>query len=94
MEMERRGCVREKAGWDGVGRGRAGSGNVQAGIVQLGQGDPKYLKFLPTGPGQRDATSRMAISGFIALKGDTETGNFPLKVECSSKALVSASHPL
>lgn len=37
MELERRGCVRETAGWDGVGRGRATSGNVQAGIVQQGK---------------------------------------------------------
>lgn len=37
LEMERSGCVRERAGWDGVGRGRAASGNVQAGIVQQGK---------------------------------------------------------
>lgn len=42
-----------------------------------GQGDPKDLKFLPTGPGQRDATSRMAISGFIALKGDMGDRELP-----------------
>lgn len=37
LEMERRGCVRERAGWDGVGRGKAASVNVQAGILQQGK---------------------------------------------------------
>lgn len=37
MEMERHGSTRERAGWDGVGRGRAASANVQAGIVQQGK---------------------------------------------------------
>lgn len=51
-----------------MGRGRAASGKCRGRNCPAGQGDPKDIKFMPTGPGQRDATSRMAISAFIVLK--------------------------
>lgn len=57
----------------------AASGKCTGRNCLAGQGDPKDLKFLPAGPGQRDATFRMAISGFIGLGGGT--GNMGLSAE-------------
>lgn len=59
-----------------------------------GHGDPKDLKLLPAGPGQRDATFRMATSGFIVIKkGYGKCRTFLWELESRSKVLILGPSP-